>query len=273
MQLERTENGFQIDAVALGPLLGVPAQDVQRLMREGRITSLCEEGQDEDSGRHRITFRHGASRVRMTVNDEGEVLLRTRTTVAPHPGATPQAGSARPDEAQGQGAVAVDVGELTERLVTRFHVRHRRRLHMLVTLAEMVEDLHEDDEGVPAGLHRILCRTADVLESHMQTAERVVFPAIRRDATAEIDGRFDAFCCDHDRLQADCALIRDVSWNFQLPDGACTSWETLYAGLDEFITDLAEHMRLEKDVLFNDWMDRECFAAHPHDAHELKGIL
>ena len=42
MQLKRTEHGFQIDAVALGPLLGVPAEDVQRLMREGRIASLYE---------------------------------------------------------------------------------------------------------------------------------------------------------------------------------------------------------------------------------------
>lgn len=249
MQLERTENGFQIDADALGPLLGVPAPDVQRLMREGRITSLCEEGQGEDSGRHRITFRHGASRVRLTVNDAGEVLLRTRTTVAPHPGETPRAGSAQPDEAQAQGVIATEVADLTERLVTRFHAWHRRRLRMLVTLAEMVEDLHEGDEGVPAGLHRILCRTGDVLESHMRTAERVVFPAIRRGATAQFGSRIDAFRGDHERLLADCERIRKVSRDFQLPQSACTSWETLYAGLAEFTDDLAEHMRLEKELL------------------------
>lgn len=96
MQLERTENGFQIDAAALGPLLGVPADDLHRLMREGRIMSLCEAGQGADSGRHRITFRHGATRVRLTVNDTGEVLLRTRTTVAPRRKTAPQVGSETP---------------------------------------------------------------------------------------------------------------------------------------------------------------------------------
>ena len=35
-----------------------------------------------------------------------------------------------------------------------------------------------------------------------------------------------------------------------LPQGACRTWTSLYAGLDEFITDLEEHMRLENDVLF-----------------------
>ncbi|SDY91531.1 DUF6522 family protein [Citreimonas salinaria] len=87
MQLERTENGFQIDAVILAPLLGVAPEEVQRLIREGQISTLCEEGRDEDEGRHRLTFRHRATRVRLTVTDTGEVLSRTRTTVAPHPDA------------------------------------------------------------------------------------------------------------------------------------------------------------------------------------------
>jgi len=87
MQLERTENGFQIDAVDLGPLLGVAPEEVQRLIREGQISILCEEGRDEDAGRHRVTFRHRGRRVRLTVNDAGKVLLRTRTKVVRHPDA------------------------------------------------------------------------------------------------------------------------------------------------------------------------------------------
>jgi hypothetical protein len=79
MKLERTKTGFQIDAAALGPLLGVPVAEVQRLMRDGRIVSICEEGRDEHAGRHRITFRHGETRLRLIVNDAGEVLLQMRT--------------------------------------------------------------------------------------------------------------------------------------------------------------------------------------------------
>lgn len=85
MLLEPTETGFQIDAVDLGSLLGVPPGDVQRLMREGRINSLSEKGEGEDAGRHRITFRHDATLVQLTVNNAGEVLLHSRTTVAPMP--------------------------------------------------------------------------------------------------------------------------------------------------------------------------------------------
>tara|TARA_R110002124_G_scaffold213490_1_gene379566 strand:- start:345 stop:641 length:297 start_codon:yes stop_codon:yes gene_type:complete len=86
MRLEPTEGGFQIDAADLAGLLGLGEEDVQRLMREGQINSLSEEGQGEDEGRHRITFRHGSTRVRLTVNTQGEVLLQSRTRTAPHPG-------------------------------------------------------------------------------------------------------------------------------------------------------------------------------------------
>lgn len=88
MRLDPTETGFVIDAADLGPLIGVPPGEVQRLMREGRITSRSEEGRDEDAGRHRVTFRYGATRLRFIVDDTGEVILRTRITVAPRPGAT-----------------------------------------------------------------------------------------------------------------------------------------------------------------------------------------
>ncbi len=252
MQLERTENGFQIDAAALAPLLGVPAEDVQRLMREGRIASLHEEGCGEDSGRHRITFRHGSTRVRLTVNDAGDVLMRTRTTVAPRPGMRARAGASGGPPSEAAPDVATEDGgaELTRRIEARFHARHRRQLAELVRLAEMVEDLHAGDAGVPAGLHRILVRVRGVLETHMRAAERVVFPAIRSGATSDLGPAIEALSRDHARLDADGALIRETTRDFALPDGACSSWATLYAGLADLVDALAEHVRLERDVLF-----------------------
>lgn len=254
MQLERTENGFQIDAVALGPLLGVAAEDVQRLMREGRIVSLCEEGRGADSGRHRITFRHGATRVRLTVNDGGEVLMRTRTTVAPSPGPQARIGAEAPG-APRPGSwpdIAKDDGpaDLTRHIERRFHARHRRRIAEIGKLAEMVEDLHEGDDGVPAGLRLILERMNRVLEAHMQSTETVVFPAIRKGMTSSLAPRIDALRGDRERLSDDFARIRIISRDFALPDGACTSWATLYSRVAEFITDLEDHIRLENDVLF-----------------------
>lgn len=97
MFLEPTDTGFQIDAADLGPLLGLEPDKLKHLMREGRIGSLSEQGEGEDAGRHRITFRHEATRVQLIVNDAGEVLQQSRTTIAPKPDA-----SRRPHDAKDQ---------------------------------------------------------------------------------------------------------------------------------------------------------------------------
>ncbi|MCB2092908.1 MAG: hypothetical protein H6901_03470 [Rhodobacteraceae bacterium] len=89
MRLQPTENGFLIEANDLAPLLGVEPAEVARLMREGLITSLSETGQGADAGRFRVSFRYGTTRIRFTTDANGDVLRRSRTTVAPQLGAAP----------------------------------------------------------------------------------------------------------------------------------------------------------------------------------------
>lgn len=83
MRLHPTPDGFVIDAADLGPLLGLDPGDVARLMRDGRITHVSEAGEGEDAGRYRVTFRHGSTRLRLTLDQSGAVLSRTRTSIAP----------------------------------------------------------------------------------------------------------------------------------------------------------------------------------------------
>ncbi|AVX06037.1 hypothetical protein MXMO3_03534 (plasmid) [Maritalea myrionectae] len=74
MRLTRDRDGFQINATDLGWLLNVPPEQVQRLMRENKITSMCETGVGPDTDRHRVTFRHGLALVQLTIDESGEVL-------------------------------------------------------------------------------------------------------------------------------------------------------------------------------------------------------
>jgi regulator of cell morphogenesis and NO signaling len=55
---------------------------------------------------------------------------------------------------------------------------------------------------------------------------------------------------DHDDHSRDVAEIHRLTRGLSKPDGACRTWTDLYAGLGEFLSDLAEHIRLENDVLF-----------------------
>jgi Family of unknown function (DUF6522) len=78
VKLDLSGDGFVIEAVDLGRLLGRPPVEVQRLMREGGITSRFERGEGEDAGRFRLTFFDGAQQLRLIVAEDGQVLKRTR---------------------------------------------------------------------------------------------------------------------------------------------------------------------------------------------------
>jgi Family of unknown function (DUF6522) len=80
MKLAPPETGFEIDAIDLGPLLELRPADIQRMMREGKITSRFERGEGEDAGRFRLTFFHSNRRVQLTIAGDGEVLKQTRVS-------------------------------------------------------------------------------------------------------------------------------------------------------------------------------------------------
>jgi regulator of cell morphogenesis and NO signaling len=143
-----------------------------------------------------------------------------------------------------------DAAELTRHIEARYHARHREQLPILAKLAEMVEDIHFGDEGVPDGLFDLLSRMAGEMEAHRREQELVLFPAIRRGGGVGIETRIAAMRADHDDRDRDVAEIRRLTRDLALPKGVCSSWATLYAGLGEFVDDLTEHMRLENDVLF-----------------------
>ncbi len=67
---------FSVDAALIAESLGIGLSLIQTLMRQGKITSRCERGVDEDAGRHRLTFFHGNRRLRLVVDDSGAIVER-----------------------------------------------------------------------------------------------------------------------------------------------------------------------------------------------------
>lgn len=70
-----------IDALDLGPLLGIAPAQVQPLMRAGKITSRLETGVQEDEGRYRLTFTYANKRVRLSCDSAGNVSSTVRTPI------------------------------------------------------------------------------------------------------------------------------------------------------------------------------------------------
>lgn len=71
------DGAFHVDAAVIAEGLHLEPAGVPLLMREGKITSLCERGEDEDAGRHRLTLFYGNRRLRLIVDADGTVVKRS----------------------------------------------------------------------------------------------------------------------------------------------------------------------------------------------------
>lgn len=147
-------------------------------------------------------------------------------------------------------AVASDPVALTQYIEERFHARHREQLPPLVDMAAKVEAVHAAAHGVPAGLAVLLRRLLGELEVHMRKEELILFPAMRRGGMPGIENPIAVMRADHDDHVRALSDLRQLTGDLSLPAGACGTWTALYAGLDDFLTDFDEHLRLENEVLF-----------------------
>lgn len=77
------DGAFNVDAELLGREFGIAPAMVQAHMRDGRITSRCERGIDEDAGRWRLTFFHDKHRLRLVVDKTGTILERSLESPLP----------------------------------------------------------------------------------------------------------------------------------------------------------------------------------------------
>lgn len=80
MRIEMTPEGPVVPAEDLGPLLGIEPSELPRMMRDGIVTARHEIGMDADAGRFRLSFRYGATTVRLTCAEDGTVISSTRVS-------------------------------------------------------------------------------------------------------------------------------------------------------------------------------------------------
>ncbi|GAB2933077.1 iron-sulfur cluster repair protein YtfE [Hafnia psychrotolerans] len=142
------------------------------------------------------------------------------------------------------------LADLIDFIIPRFHDRHRKELPELVLMAEKVERVHADKAPCPHGLAVQLQRILDELSSHMMKEEQILFPMIRAGMGSHASGPISVMESEHESAGKILEEIQRLTNNVTPPEGACVTWRALYAGINEFITDLMEHIHLENNLLF-----------------------
>lgn len=150
----------------------------------------------------------------------------------------------------GPAEAPLSTGDLVDHIETRYHAVHRRELPELIRLARRVEAVHKDKPDVPHGLADILASMAVELDSHMQKEEVILFSMMRNGGGPMIGGPISVMLAEHEDHGANLRRLEALTNNFQPPEGACTTWRALYAGVHKFVDDVMEHIHTENNILF-----------------------
>ncbi len=76
-KIEFEQGDIQVDVTIVAKGLGIEPSLFHERMRDGKITSLCERGTNEDEGRWRLSFFSENRRLRLIVDDQGNVVQRS----------------------------------------------------------------------------------------------------------------------------------------------------------------------------------------------------
>jgi len=145
---------------------------------------------------------------------------------------------------------SADATTLIDHILQRYHAVHREQLPELIRMARRVEAVHREHPNVPAGLALLLEGIEAEMLDHMQKEENVLFPMLKSGGNPFVIQPIGMMRTEHighgqqlDRLNA---LTHDAT----PPQGACNTWQALYAGIAQLNDDLINHIHLENNVLF-----------------------
>lgn len=151
---------------------------------------------------------------------------------------------------QANSLAEAPLSQLVDHIITQFHEPAVEELPRLVHLAQKVARAHGDREPALHELEQVVLQVAADLQEHMAAEEQTIFPQIRSGAGSELTEQLATMEADHTGIGEALAQIRTLTNAYHVPEGACTSWRALWAGLEDLERDCHEHIHLENNILF-----------------------
>lgn len=151
----------------------------------------------------------------------------------------------------------VPLEDLVDHIIYHHHAYVKEELPRLGELIERVYNVHGMDHPHLQTLFRLFNAFKIDMVEHMFKEENVVFPLIK-DYIANEDEQLlsqmrmfnDELEKEHDDSGDILKQIREITNGFELPFGACGTYQVTYARLAELEDMTFEHIHLENNVLF-----------------------
>ena len=145
--------------------------------------------------------------------------------------------------------------DLIAHIVTRYHDVHRREFPEAIRLAGLVEAVYAKESIGASGVGDHLAMMFDELEAHQRREEQVLFPAMLKGGCAAIRIPLRRMMSEHDDVEGQLDTLRAMAGDYATPYGAGPSWVRLVQLCRKLDRDLREHMRIENEELFPQFLD------------------
>ncbi len=145
--------------------------------------------------------------------------------------------------------------ELIHHIVTTHHDYLREALPFLRALASKVAAVHGHDGPHLVTIRDTVARLHESLIAHLDEEEHVTFPAILAAEQGEaatqptLAKALREMRDEHHGVAELLVELRRASNDFTLPSGACNSYRTLYAELEQLEADTHRHVHIENHIL------------------------
>lgn len=141
--------------------------------------------------------------------------------------------------------------DLIHHIVETYHKPLKEELPRLQFMAEKVLKVHGDKDPERLGsLVSVFHDLKSELDEHMVKEERILFPMIESGQGASANGPISVMEHEHDSTAQYLRRLRELTNNYEVPEGACNTWRALWHGLAALEASLHRHIHLENNILF-----------------------
>ena len=166
-------------------------------------------------------------------------------------------------EAEAQGDAVrpanLTMTELADDIERTHHAYLREELPRLGGLVKKVSAVHGQAHPWLSRLTSVYAELVAELEPHMLKEEQILFPLIRELDQATTTPSFHCGSVgnpirmmemEHQNAGAALDRIREMTTDYEIPEGACNSFRAMLSGLEHLEADLHLHIHKENEILF-----------------------
>ncbi|HMT27952.1 MAG TPA: DUF542 domain-containing protein [Bacteroidia bacterium] len=154
-----------------------------------------------------------------------------------------------------------DLSYIIDYIIEKHHSYVLKQMPVILEHLRIVVSKHGEKYFYLKLMERLFLELSIDLEQHLLKEEMTLFPYIKvldlhSKKTADptilhfLKQPVRMMMMEHEKAGSIMQELREVSFNYQLPDNACTTFRLLFNELAEFEKDLHEHVFLENNVLF-----------------------